>query len=111
MKPLPFIGALLLSSAPVHASRTFEEIIQPCNTSEEAGNACDAMAIHFSAISYYTYPCRLEEAGKTTPEVFSGKVKLVAETKTEKENAKVAYNTAIKKVKNRFPNCPVKPFP
>ena len=36
MKLLPLIGALLLSTAPVHASQTPEELTKPCEASEEA---------------------------------------------------------------------------
>ena len=107
----PLIGALLLSASPVQASQTFKEITQPCKASEETKNACDAMAIHFSAIATYSYLCRVEQATKVTPEIFSEQPKLHAKTERRKVIAKVAYNTAIKKVKRGYPSCSVKPIP
>ena len=110
LKLLLLIGALLLSAAPVQASEKFKQIIQPCDASEETYNACNAMAIHFSAIAYYRYLCMLEEAGKTTPEVFSEKAKVIGKTERRKEIAKVAFNAAVKKVQDKFPNCLIKPL-
>ena len=111
LRTVPLIGALLLSVSPVHASKTFKEITQPCKASEETKNACDAMAIHFSAIATYTFLCRVEQASNETPEALSQQPKLHAKTERAKEIAKVAFNTAIEKVKRGYPNCSVKQIP
>ena len=110
-RTVPLIGALLLSASPVQASETFKEITQPCKASDEAENACDAMAIHFSAITYYSFLCMLKQAGKTTPEMFNEQAKASGKTERRKADAKVAFNTAVKKVKNKYPNCPIKSLP
>ncbi len=108
---LPLIGALLLTALPVEASQTFKEITQPCKASEETIDACDAMAIHFSTIAHYTYLCRLEQASKITPKLLSEKPRFHAKTEHKKQNAKIAFNTAIDKIKNSYPNCSVNPIP
>ena len=110
-RTIPLIGALLLSVSSVQASETFKKITQPCKTSEEINNACDAMAIHFSTIAHYTYLCRYEQTSKVTPKIFSEKPRLHAKTERVKEIAKIAFNTAIEKVKKGFPSCSVKLIP
>ena len=111
LRTVPLIGALLLSASPVQASKTFKEIIQPCKASEETANACDAMAIHFSAEAIYYNLCGVEHETKVTPELLKEKPQLHAKTKSGAEAAKIAYNSAIKKVKSRYPNCSVKYIP
>ena len=69
------------------------------------------MAIHFSAIATYTFLCRVEQASKETPEALSQQPKLHAKTERAKEIAKVAFNTAIEKVKIDDPKCSAKPIP
>ena len=105
------IGALLLSASPVQASQTFKEITRPCKASEKTNNACDAMAIHFSAITTYSFLCRVEQASKETPEALNQKPKVHGKTERRKEVAKIAFNAAIEKVKRSYPNCSVKPIP
>jgi len=83
-RTVPLIGALLISASPVQASKTFEQITQPCKASEEANNACDAMAIHFSSLSFYSYLCRLEQAGQSTPEIFSEQPRIHGKTERSK---------------------------
>ena len=111
LRTISLIGALLLSTSTVHASQTFKEITQPCKASEETENACDAMAIHFSAITYYSFLCMLKQAGKTLPEMFPEQAKVSGKTERKKAEAKVPFNAAVKKVKNKYPNYPIKPMP
>ena len=110
-RSIPLIGALLLSASPVQASQTFKEITRPCKASEKTNNACDAMAIHFSAIATYSFLCRVEQASKETPEALNQKPKVHGKTERKKEVAKIAFNAAIEKVKRGYPNCSVKPIP
>ena len=107
MKYLPVLGALFISALPVQASKTFKQIIQPCKSSEETQSACDAMAIHFGTMSYFSHLCRLDHVGKATPEMFPRNPKIAGETERSKEIGKIAYNSAINKIKNEFPNCPI----
>ena len=106
------LGLLLAGSTPpVQASQTFKEITQPCKASEEANNACDAMAIHFSAVAYYSYLCRLEQASGVTPEILSEQPRVHGKTEHRKQIAKIAFNTAIGKIKKSYPNCSAKAIP
>ena len=111
LRTIPLIGALLLSASPVQASKTFKEITKPCKASEETANACDAMAIHFAAEAVYYNLCGVEYETKVTPELLTEKPQIRAKTESGKEAAKIAFNSAIKKVKNKYPNCSVKPIP
>jgi len=105
------LGALLLSASPVQASKTFKQITQPCKASEETQNACDAMAIHFGTMSFYSYLCRLEQVGKATPEMFPSNPKVSGKTERSKVIGKVAFNSAVEIIKNEFPNCPIQSIP
>ena len=111
MRLSTLLGALIISASPVQASETFKQITQPCKESEEAQNACDAMAIHFGTMSIYSYLCRLEKFGKVTPEMFPSNPKVSGKTERGKEAGKVAFNSAVRKIKNEFPNCPIKYIP
>lgn len=95
-RTVPLIGALLVSASPVQTVQ-FKEITQPCKASEEANNACDAIAIHFSAIAHYSYLCRLEQTRKLTPKILSEQPKFHGKTESRRQNAKVAFNAAIEK--------------
>ena len=110
-RTIQLIGALLLSTSTVYASQTFKEITQPCKASEETNNACDAIAIHFSALAHYSYFCGLEQANKVKPEIFFEQPRIHGKTERGKETAKVAFNTAIEKIKKSYPRCSVKPIP
>ena len=111
LRTVPLIGALLLASSTVQASQTFEEITQPCKASEETKNACDSMALHFSVIAIKSYLCWEEQETKVTPELLTEEPKLPARIERKREIAKIAYNTAIEKVKIDYPKCSVKPIP
>ena len=111
MKYLQLLGALLISASPVHSSETFKQITQPCKASEETQNACDAMAIHFGTMSFYSHLCRLEQAGKATSEMFPSNPKVSGKTERSKVTGKVAFNSAVAKIRNEFPNCPIQSIP
>ena len=53
----------------------------------------------------------LKQAGKTTPEMLPELAKASGKTERKKAEAKVAFNAAVKKVKNKYLNCPIKPMP
>ncbi|WP_232199901.1 hypothetical protein, partial [Synechococcus sp. CC9616] len=76
MKLFPLLGALLLSTAPVRASKTSEEITKPCETSEAAREACLASGFFFAALSGYTLLCDLRDTGEITPKVFARREKI-----------------------------------
>ena len=104
-------GLLLVGTTqPVQASQAFKEVTKACKTSEETKDACDAVAIHFSALAHYTYLCRYEQDSGVTPEVFSEKPRLHAKTERGAKSAIIAFNSAIEKVKKSYPKCSVKPY-
>ena len=110
MKPLPLIGALLLSTAPVQASKTFDEISRPCGTSDAVMEACLGTGFYLSAISGYSLLCDLRDAGQITPKVFAEREKTSREI-PKKEYQKVMWNEGVKSVLEDYPNCPIKPLP
>ena len=68
MKLLPLIGALLLSTAPVQAFETFEELIKACGTTEENDNMCEGAANLYASGIAATLLCELEAKGILTKE-------------------------------------------
>ena len=106
---LPIIlGALLLSTTPVHAFETVEEIVEPCHSSDETWDACQATGFFRASVSSFTVLCRLKETGDITQKGFTEEVRKLGEI--EEEYEKVAWNTAVKIVQVTYPNCPVKPL-
>ena len=110
MKLLPLIGALMLSAAPVQASKTPEEITKPCGTSDAAMEACFGSGFYFSALSWYTLLCDLRDTGEITPKVFARREK-ISRSAPEEEFEKVMWNEGVKIVLLDYPNCPIKPIP
>ena len=110
MKLLPLIGALLVSAAPVQASKTFDEITEPCRTSEAAVEACFGTGLYYSAWSWLILLCDLTDTGEITPKVF-------AEREEQGRSApgnpfeKVTWNEGVKSALEDYPNCPIKPLP
>ena len=76
MKFLPIIGSLLLSTAPVHASKTPEEITKPCGISDAAMEACFGSGFFYSALSGYTLLCDLRDTGEISLKVFARREKI-----------------------------------
>ena len=68
MKLLPFIGALLLSAAPVHASKTPEELTKSCEASNKVLKACLATGVMAGSFFHYKARCDLWKAGAITQE-------------------------------------------
>jgi hypothetical protein len=112
MKFLPIIGALLLSTAPVQAFETLEELDKACQASEEAFKLCTGPAYHFSAIAGFSLLCKLREQGVITPEEFAAEYNAVlAGPNPDTKYLKVMWNSGIKAVLEDYPNCPIKPVP
>ena len=105
MKLLPLFGALILSTAAVHAYETPEQIMKPCDASEKALEACLATGVMFGAIFHFTALCDLWEAGVITPKVWADDIK----PDLDKDYERVMWNEGIKLVLTSHPNCPIKP--
>ena len=107
MKLFPFVGALILSATPVHASKTPEELTKPCVASEETQIACESIGTMYAAIMTLTVLCGLREEGVLPPNSWPGI--LAAPTSIDKDYEKVMWNYGVKSVLEDFPNCPIKP--
>ena len=110
MKLIPLIGALFLSTAPVQASKTPEEITKPCGTSKAAMEACFGSGFFYSALSGYTLLCDLRDTGEITPKVFAER-EIRSRNAPKEEFEKVMWNEGVKIVLLDYPNCPIKPVP
>ena len=63
--------ALLLSAAPVQASRTPEQLVEACEASEETYDACLATGFIVGAYYYCKARCESWEAGLIPTEVWT----------------------------------------
>ena len=68
MKLFPLLGALLLSSTPVQAFETNEELFEACNASEENTTLCRGADDFKGAIMAANLLCDLEEKGRLAKE-------------------------------------------
>ena len=107
MKFLPIIGSLLLSTAPVHASKTPKQILEPCFASEKTSEACRATGIMYGSIFHFTKLCDLWEDGVITPKAWADDMK----PDFDEEYESVMWDQGIKAVLEEHPNCPIKPIP
>ena len=110
MKLLPFIGSLLISTAPVQASKTFDEITEPCRTSEAAVEACFGTGLYYYAWSWLILLCDLRDTGEITPKVFAKREEQLRDV-LRKEFEDIMWNEGVKTVLEDYPNCPIKPIP
>ena len=110
MKLLPLIGALLLTAAPVQASKTPGEIMKPCETSEAVMEACLGTAYYILSTGANTLLCDLRRSGEITPKVFAVREKQ-GRSAAQKPFEKVMWNEGLKSVLEDYPNCPIKLIP
>ena len=110
MKLLPLIGVLLLSTAPVQASKTPNEITKPCGPSDAAQEACLGMAFYILSTGVNTLLCDLRRSGEITPKVFAKREKQ-GTSAVRKPFEKVMWNQGIQVTLEKYPNCPIKPIP
>ena len=110
MKLLPLIGALLFSAVPVQASKTPEEIANPCGASDAAMEACLGMAFYILSTGVNTLLCDLRRSGEITPKVFAKREKQ-GTSAVRKPFEKVMWNQGIQVTLEKYPNCPIKPIP
>ena len=110
MKRLPLIGSLLVSAAPVQASKTPNEITKPCGPSDAAQEACLGMAFYILSTGVNTLLCDLRRSGEITPKVFAKREKQ-GRSAARKPFEKVMWNEGVKSVLEDYPNCPIKPVP
>ena len=108
MQLLPLIGALLLSAAPVQASKTPQELMKPCEVSEEAYIACQSIGTFIATRVAFLMLCGLKEDGISPAESWD----TLSSTPTafKEDYQKVMWNEAINSVLQEYPNCPIKPI-
>ena len=111
MKLFPLIGALLLSTEPVHASKTSEELVKPCEASEETFDACLAAGNIMGSYYYHKVRCELCKAGVIPPEVLDVQIQPFDSMFFGKDEEKAMWNRGIKVLQKNFPNCSIKPIP
>ena len=114
MKLLTLIGVLLLSTAPVQAFETLDELDNACGASDEAFKLCTGVFSRAAARVGFGYLCKLREEGVLTPEEFAAEYNEEAggpKSATEFKWVKVMWNSGITTVLEDYPNCPIKPLP
>ena len=110
MKLFPLLGALLLSTAPVQAFETYEELDKACLATEETTNLCEGAANYVSSSMVAYLLCDSEEKGiLTTEELFLSWDK-VNKIMTE-NNASPMWNAGAENMLESFPKCSLKPVP
>ena len=108
LRTVPLLGALLISVAPVHASRTIEELTEPCYTSEEAITACKATGEIMGSYHYHDARCELWKAEVIPPEVFDVEIQPFDSQFFNEDEEKAMWNAGVKAVLEDYPNCPIK---
>ena len=112
MKLFPLLGALLLSTAPVQAIETSEELMRACLSTDEMKNVCEVAGDFASAAAIVSTLCSLEEKGRITKEN-------AVLTWDEWKDVSAFYGDGLKPMWNEgaeymlenFPECSLKPLP
>ena len=111
MKLLPLISALLLSSAPVNASNTLEELIEPCAATNKAQKACYATGVLAGSFFHYKARCDLWKAGAITQEAWADEELPIWGLLIDIDTEKFLWNEGMKSALRQYPDCPIKPIP
>ena len=104
MKLFPLIGALLLSTAPVQAFETFEELDKTCQATEELTNLCKEVSSYGAAVMAAILLRDLEEKGRITKENL-----VLTCDKWNKANGSAMWNAGAEKMLETFAECSIKP--
>ena len=114
LRTVPLIGVLLLSTAPVQAFETLDELDNACGASDEAFKLCTGVFSRAAASVVFGLLCKLREEGVLTPEEFAteyNKEAVGPKSATEFKWIKVMRNSGITTVLEDYPDCPIKPLP
>ena len=106
MKLLPLIGALLLSTAPVQAFETLEELDKACGASEENSNMCAGAVEYGGTMGWVSLLCTLEEKGRLTKENL-----VLTWDEWNKAIGSAMWNAGAEKMLEIFHESSLKPFP
>ena len=104
MKLIPLIGALLLSTAPVQAIETYEELVKTCRATVEIANICAGVGDFGGAAAMVSLLCDLEEKGRISTENL---VLTWDEWKGASESP--MWKTSAEIIIKKFPECSIKP--
>ena len=108
MKLFSLIGALLLSTAPVQAFETFEELDKACRATEEITNICAGAGNFVAAGMAASLLCDLEGKGMlTTEDLFLSWDEL--NTMMNGNNGDPVWNAGVAQMLENFPECSIKP--
>ena len=102
MKLLTFVGALILSAAPVQAFEKFGELNKTRNASEENFDLCDGTGDFVGAAAWVSLLCTLEAKGRITKENS-------VLTLDEFDGGKPLTNEAVEIILKDYPECSIKP--
>jgi hypothetical protein len=112
MKLFPLLGALFLSTAPVQAFETSEELMRACLSTDEMKNVCEVAGDFASAAAIVSTLCSLEEKGRITKE---NAVLTWDEWKDVSafldDGLKPMWDAGAEHMLNNFPECSLKPIP
>ena len=103
MKPLNH-RCFLLSTAPVQAFETYEELHKACKASEETSNACIKTGEFIGFAAWVTLLCTLEEKGSLTRE----ELVLNWDELVEKYGTPL-FDDGLEMALEYFPECSLKP--
>ena len=107
MKLIPLIGALLLSTAPVQAFETFEELDKACGASEEIDSICSGVNEIVGTAAWVILLCTLEEKGRLTKE----NLVLTLDEWNFNQGRTPLLNEAVEMTLEKFPECSIIPIP
>ena len=107
MKLIPLIGALLLSTAPVQAFETFEELDKACGASEEIDSICSGVNEIVGTAAWVSLLCTLQEKGRLTKE----NLVLTWYELYELDGGSPLSNEAVEIILKNYPECSIKPIP
>ena len=108
---IPALGALLLLTAPVHASKTPKQILEPCFASEKTSEACVAAGVMTGSFFHYKARCDLWKAGAITQEAWADEKIPMFGLLIDADDEKVMWNEGMKSALKQYPDCPIKPLP
>ena len=107
MKLLPLIGALLLSTAPVQAYETWEELQSACAAKKEISEICQGVADYVGSGMAVLTLCDFYRDGMIAAEDIIRNWEVISRGFGTESTLAIA---GIKFALKRYPNCPIKPL-
>ena len=109
VRTVPLIGALLLSTAPVQAIETAEELLEACSATAENMNMCAGVAAEMGSTTALSLLCALRLDGQITQRYFDALKKGYLDHGDRNGISGIMYKHGIAEVQNAFPECQISP--